>query len=178
MKLKKIIAFVAFILLTVTARGQVNIGKLVDSLKYMQTDTLDCSAEIFWKIVAQREKAVPFLIEKLTDLTPTRIKDRCKTTPLNVSEVAYYAFRQIADLPLFRVTEIQFDYFDGKGCNGFHNWYFFSDSLAHKQDFQDKIRKCWLTNFSTYRWVKISKNNLSSCQILAGIKGYYKFVGL
>jgi len=177
MTIKTIIAPVILTFLSITTSAQVDIKKMVDSLQYLKTDSLDCSAGIYWRIVAQKEKAVPFLIDKLTDLTPTNLKDRCKVTPLNVSEVAYYALTEIADFPIFLVTHMQFDHLDEKGCSGFHQWYFFSDSIAHKQAFQDNVRSWWAGNFNKYRWTAIRKKDLSFCQLSAGITGYYKWVG-
>jgi hypothetical protein len=173
----KIIALLIFVGLTNSLKGQTATTTLVDSLQFLESDTLDCSADIFWRIVAQRDNAVPFLIEKLTDLSPTRIKDPCKATPLNVSEVAYYALRQIADFPLYLVAEMQFDSFDGNGCTGFHRWYFFSDSLAHKQEFKDKVKNWWSKNRLKYKWVEIPKERLTPCQKVAGIHGRYKWTG-
>ena len=55
---------------------------MVDSLKYLKADTLDCKADLFWRIVAKGEKVIPFLINKLTDTTPTNVRFRCKNDRL------------------------------------------------------------------------------------------------
>jgi hypothetical protein len=66
---------VAFAVLTMTKlpAQPINIQSLVDSLQYMQSDTLDCSADIYWRIIAQGDKAIRYLIEKLTDT-----KSKCR----------------------------------------------------------------------------------------------------
>jgi hypothetical protein len=79
-----------------TASGQeVQIRNMVDSLTYMNYDTLDCSADLYWRIVAKGKEAVPSLIEKLTDTTPTQVLFHCKKGTLNVGEVAYFALQEI-----------------------------------------------------------------------------------
>lgn len=44
----------------------------------MKTDTLDCSADVYWKIIKRGKEYIPLLIEGLTDTTKTNIYNYCK----------------------------------------------------------------------------------------------------
>jgi hypothetical protein len=98
--MKKIIATIfMFHCLTVSFGQSSVIKSMVDSLQYLKVDTLDCNASLYWRIVAKGDKAIPFLIDKLNDTTPTKISNSCKATKLNVGEVSYFALQQIAFFP-------------------------------------------------------------------------------
>ena len=95
--------------LTISFAQKGDIKSLVDSLQFIKSDTFNCNADIYWKIVSQGKKAIPLLIDKLTDTTQTNIKYHCKKTNLNVGEVAQFALTEIANFPAFLVTKMQFD---------------------------------------------------------------------
>ncbi len=175
MEVKKFTNTITFIFLFTTSFGQFNVKDLVDSLKFLETDTLDCTADIYWKIIAQKEKAIPYLIDKLTDTTPTKIRYDCKKTPLNISEVSYLALTEIADFPIFDITGYQFDHIDRNGCSGFHLWYFFTDNLGHKPEFQKSVRKWWAKNKKKYMWHLAPRKYLTECRKKYGIKGHYSY---
>jgi hypothetical protein len=66
--MKRLTATIFFIHCMAVSFGQNGaIKSMVDSLQYLKVDTLDCSADLYWRIIAKGDKAIPFLIEKLTD---------------------------------------------------------------------------------------------------------------
>jgi hypothetical protein len=154
--------------------GQKNdIKALVDSLQFIKADTFNCNADIYWRVVAQGRKAIPYLIEKLTDTTATNIKYRCKKTTLNVGEVAHFALEDIAYFPTALVTHIQFDLVDIKRC-----WNFYSDFLfinSKKTRYQKCVRDWYAAENKKYKAVKIPKIRQTTCQRKYGINTYYRW---
>jgi hypothetical protein len=145
---------------------------MVDSLKYLKADTLDCKADLFWRIVAQGNKAIPFLIDKLTDTLPTNVRFHCKKNRLNVGEVAQFALTEIAYFPPYAVTKIQFDYFEDDGCWSFYTFLFMN---SNKRRYQDSVRSWYSRERPKYKAVKIPRNEQHECEIQYGIDTYYQW---
>jgi len=150
-----------------------DIKAMVDSLQYLKADTLDCSADLYWRIIAKGDKAIPFLIDKLTDTTQTSIRYHCKATPLNVAEVAQFALTEIAFFPAFSITHIQFDVI----VNGCWNFYDFFFRNTNKPFYQDSVKRWYAREASKYKHEKILKEKQSPCQKIFGITTYYKWDG-
>ncbi len=91
---------------------------LISELANMETDTLDCIADIYWQIIGKGKQYIPNLIESLTDTTPTNIYHGYKNGKLNIGELSYFALEEIGDFPAFVVTQIQFDIIEIK--DGWH----------------------------------------------------------
>lgn len=151
-----------------------NINSMIDSLPYLKTDTLDCSATLYWRIIAQKEKAIPYLIDKLNDTTLTNISYNCKAIKLNVGEVAYFALQQIADFPAFVITHIRFDVFYRNGCWSFFDYFF---NNANKKHYQDLVNRWYSSNKTKFKTKKISRKNMTQCQRLYQIDKYLKWTG-
>ena len=77
---------------------------LISELRNMKTDTLDCSADVYWKIIKRGKEYIPLLIEGLTDTTKTNIYNYCKKGKLNTGEVCYFALEEIAEFPAYAVS--------------------------------------------------------------------------
>lgn len=175
--MKKLIATL-FILhsLTVSFGQDQSIKAMVDSLRYLKADTLDCSAILYWRIIAKGDKAIPFLIDKLTDTTQTKVRYHCKKTRLNVGEVAHFALIQIAEFPAYVVTKIQFDVFvmhkNGHACWSFYDFLFIN---ANKQRYQNDVRYWYDTEWPNYKLKKISPKKQTWCQKRYGINKFYKW---
>jgi len=144
------------------AFGQDNdIKVMVDSLQFLKTDTFNCNADLFWRIIAKKDKAIPYLIDKLTDTTQTNIKFLCKKTKLNVGEVAYFALQKIAYFPAFDVTHIQFDVFELNGCWCFFQFFF---DNSNKYRYQKCVREWYAKERGNYKVKYISNKDLTDCQ--------------
>ncbi len=134
--MKKFIATFSFLHILTFSFGQnTDVKLLVDSLQYLKSGTLDCNATLYWKIISNGEKAIPFLIDKLSDTTQTNVSQSCETTKLNVGEIAYFALQQIAFFPPFVITHTQFDVIYGNGCWSFSIIYLITQTK--------KIIKIW-----------------------------------
>lgn len=171
--MKKVIATILLLhCLTLSFGQSSDIKSMVDSLQYLKVDTLDCNASLYWRIVAQGDKAIPFLIDKLNDTTPRNISNKCKTPKLNVGEVAFFAVQQIAFFPAFAITHIQFDVIYSNGCWSFFE-YFFNNS--NKKSYQDLVRQWYDKNKTKFKTEKISKKRLTDCQKLYHIDKYFRW---
>lgn len=173
--MKKLFITIAVFNITILLHGQNPAVKaMIDSLKYLQADTLDCSADLYWRIIAQGDKAIPFLIDKLTDITKTNIRFRCKSSTLNVGEVAYFALTEIADFPAFSVTHIQFDVFNIKRCWNFYDFLF---NNANKRWYKTVVLSWYNKEKQNYKPERIALKNQSACQKVFGVTTYYKWKG-
>ena len=176
--MKKIIITIIFFQHFTFLFGQdTDIKFMIDSLQYLKTDTLNCKADIYWKIISKGDKAIPFLIEKLTDTTPTNIKFHCKKTRLNVGEVAQFALTEIANFPAFVVTKMQFDVIiidekTGQGCWSFYDFLFINSNKAR---YQRDVKNWYDKERLKYKVEKISNEKQTECQKLYGIDKYYRW---
>jgi hypothetical protein len=143
---------------------------LISQLAEMKTDTLDCSADVYWKIVKKGKKSIPLLIESLTDTTMTNVYDHCKNGKLSVGEVSYFALEELAEFPAFVVTHIQFDVIDEHGCWNFFDYLF---DNKNKPEFQKMVRTFYQTN--TYKYEEFKKSELTDCYKKYKIFGKYKW---
>src|SRR6185312_8553969 len=160
--MKKFIAtFFLLHILTFSFGQNKDVKLMVDSLQYLKADTLDCRATLYWEIISQGEKAIPFLINQLNDTTLTNISHSCKTTKLNVGEVAYFALQQIAFFPAFVITHIQFDVIYSNGCWSFFDYFF---DNKNKRDYQNLVRQWYGNNKAKFKVQKISQKKLTACQ--------------
>lgn len=152
----------------------VSVKSLVDSLRYLQADTLDCKAATYWKIISYGQEAIPYLIDNLSDTTHTNVWYRCKSTNLNVAEISYLALQEIAMLPVFNITHIQFDFFGRNNCWNFYDYFF---NNANKQKFQHELREWYAKNKSKFKKKKILARSRNDCQRKYSIHKYLEWTG-
>ena len=173
---KLIVTFTFLQCLTISFGQNTDIKKMVDSLQYLQVDTLDCDADLYWRIISRGDKAIPILIDKLTDTTQTKIRYHCKKTTLNVGEVAQFALTQIADFPAFLVTKIQFDVIiideTGEGCWSFYDFLFIN---ANKLRYQKDVKTWYDEEKLKYKVEKISKDKRTVCQKRYEIDTFFRW---
>jgi hypothetical protein len=145
---------------------------LISMLPTMKTDTFDCTADIYWKIIQRGKASIPLLIESLTDTTMTNIYDDCKHGKLNIGEVSYFALQEIAEFPAFLVTHIQFDLIVND-CWNFYGYFF---DNRNKKDYQKMVYDFYNTyNTNKYVFVKYDKKELNKCYRLYKIEGKLKW---
>jgi hypothetical protein len=144
---------------------------MVDSLKYLRADKLDCTADIYWRIIGQEDKVIPFLIEKLSDTTSTNISFHCKSSKLNVAEVSYFALQQIASFPAHVITHIQFDVITDN-CWSFFDYFF---NNQNKAAYQKMVRDWYTKNHSKFKKKKLAKEDRTDCHLAYKVESYYKW---
>lgn len=146
---------------------------LIIKLANMKTDTLDCSANIYWQIIGKGKSIIPNLIESLTDTTQTNIYHGCKTEKLNIGELSYFALEEIVGFPTFVVTKIQFDVIQIKDewhCWNFYNYLF---DNRNKKEYQEKVKAFY--EKSQFESVGYPDSLLTECMKENLIKGKYKW---
>jgi hypothetical protein len=143
---------------------------LISELCYMKTDTLDCSADVYWKIIKRGKEYIPLLIEGLTDTTKTNIYNYCKKGKLNTGEVCYFALEEIAEFPAYVVTHIEFDLITD-GCWNFYEYLY---DNKYKQEYQNMVKSFYSNN--TYQFEKYTPAELTDCYMKYNITGKYKWV--
>jgi hypothetical protein len=146
---------------------------LIAELANMKTDTLDCSADVYWKIIGKGKAYIPTLIESLTDTTPTNIYHGCKKEKLNIGELSYFALEEIADFPAFVVTQIQFDVIeinDGWHCWSFYDYLF---DNRNKPEYQEKVKTFY--EKSQFEFIEYPDSVITNCMKENSIKGKYKW---
>jgi len=140
---------------------------LVSSLPNMQSYQLDCSADVYWRIIKRGKEAIPVLIESLTDTTLTNVYHRCKHGRLNVGEIAYFALEEIAEFPTFIVTHYKFDVYK-KGCWNFYEYLF---DNRNKNEYRKMVSDFYDSNKFVYS--KFNRNDITDCQRKYEIIGKY-----
>ncbi len=144
-----------------TLRTDFTISKdsLISLLPNMKAENLDCSADIYWRIIQRGQSSIPLLIESLTDTTMTAVYDPCKKGNLNVGEVAYFALAELAEFPAYAVMQIQFDVIDENGCWSFFDFLF---DNHNKKEYQKKVREFYASK--TFVFNSFDANELDECR--------------
>jgi hypothetical protein len=136
-----------------------SIDSLISFLPNMKSNSLDCSADIYWRIIRRGKESIPLLIESLNNTTMTHVYHHCKKGKLNVGEVSYFALEELSEFPAFVVTKIQFDVIDEHGCSSFFD-YLFDDK--NKNEYQKMVRDFYASN--KYVYVNFSAEELTECR--------------
>ncbi|WP_430404752.1 hypothetical protein [Fluviicola sp.] len=157
-----------------THNSAVGPDSLILKLAEMKTDTLDCSADAYWQIIAKGKEYIPKLIAALTDTTPTSIYNLCKGGNLNIGDLCYFALEEIGDFPAYIVTRIQFDVIEVKdnwSCWSFYEYLF---DNRNKLEYQEKAKTFY--EKSTFKFVKFPNSKMTDCMKMYNITGRYKFI--
>lgn len=143
---------------------------LILLLPDMKSDSLDCDADIYWRIIKRGKASIPLLIESLTDTTMTNVYDHCKKGKMNIGEVSYFALEELAEFPAFVVTQIQFDLIDEHGCWSFYDYLF---DNKNKKAYQKKVRSFY--NSNRFVFEKFDAKDLNDCRKKYEIEGKLKW---
>lgn len=147
---------------------------LIAKLAKMETDTLDCSADVYWEIIGKGRAYIPKLIESLIDTTSTNIYHGCKSGKLNIGELSYFALEEIGDFPAFVVTNVQFDVISlnegGYSCWSFYD-YLFDDK--NKAEYKAKVKSFYKE--ARFEYIEYQDSIITDCMKKYSIKGKYKW---
>ncbi len=165
----KLLLPVIFILISINVFGQNEKIKIqVDSLKYISGDLFECNS-LSWRIIANKKDAIQLLIDKLDDTTQTQAKYHCKTSNLQVGDIAFLTLERILALPFFVVTGIQFDLYEN-GCQTGTFEYIESNRIKFKEQVQDYYDK----KKDNLKWQQFNSNKLTPCHLQNQINGRYE----
>ena len=165
----KPLTILTLLLLTLSTKAQTSniIEKRVDSLRFLKQQPFDCNS-VYWRVVATGKDAIPFLISKLTDTTKTQVSLKCKSRNVRFGDICFEALTEIFNIPLFYVTQQQFDVII-QGCQQG----VFTYLNDHRQKFQSQVQQYYDKFKSDIKFVKYDKDYKSACKKKHGILGYY-----
>jgi len=147
---------------------------LINLLYSMKSTSLDCTADIYWKIVQGGAPYIPYLIDHLTDMGVTKIYNDCKKGNLTVGELCYFALEEIVDIPVYLITRVEFDLIVNN-CWNFYDYFF---DNKNKNSYQNMVRIFFNLHQSTgFAFVNYKKEELKPCHNLYHISGKLKWIG-
>lgn len=154
----KILTFLLFICPSLLT-AQSDLQKLVDSLKYIadmpylcETGTGEgCGDRLFWKVVQQKEAAIPLLIACLSDATATTATVPNFGGQWAVGDIAYSALSEIIrDIPTFDLLGVPFDTRD---CGYCAYWNHLRKRPRNRRQFKAAVSKWYASNKTSLVWV-------------------------
>lgn len=137
-------------------------------LRGMTCEKLDSSATAYWKLIQQGERMIPILLACLTETSPTSVSDDCKKGKLNVGEVSYFALEELAEFPIYLITQTQYDLVEN-GCWNFYT-YLFNDK--NKSEYQKKATDFYRAYRNTnFIFIRYTDNEMTTCRKQYSIAG-------
>lgn len=156
-----------FILMSFSTWGQTTNGNLADSLRYVKDmpyicetgDGFGCGDRIFWRVVQQKEKVIPVLIDLLVDTTTTSATVPNFGGQWTVADIAFTGLQEIIkDIPTFDLLGVEFD---NNGCGYCVYWNHLRRDIRNRRKFQAKMREWYDRNKVNLVWVR--SNEFMSC---------------
>lgn len=157
-----------FYLSSVVSAQNNNLPIFVQNLPNATAQFFDCESD-HWKIIAEGKAAIPLLIDKLDDATLTSATNRCKEGKLTVSDLAYLTLNQLMPVPLYEVTQRQFDVIDTNGCVSGVLEYIATD----RNRFKAQVKAYYEKNKTRLKLRLFDPEFITPCRKAHGIKGYY-----
>lgn len=161
------------IFLPFTLFGQNEIKHQLDSLQYI-TDmpyicrdnvenshelSVGCGDKVFWNVVKQKDRAIPFLLEKLNDSTMSEANVPNFSYNYSVSDIAYVALEEIIHgIPTFELLGVEFD---KEGCGYCSYWQHLNENYQNRKNFKIAVQNWY--NFNKDKLIWMENNEFSSC---------------
>lgn len=154
--------------------------KLIDDMPYIcrgnigSQDKLSagCGTRLFWEIVKQKEKAIPFLIEKLSDSTTTEVVVPNFGHNYTVADIAFVALKEIIhDIPTFDLLGVEFD---KEGCGYCSYWNHLSINYQNRINFQIAIQNWYSSHKDELTWLESNRFSSCDCSGIHPNGGHYK----
>ena len=133
-------------------------------MPYICRDTIDnfgCGQTAFWTVVMEKERIIPYLIEKLDDTTRTEAIVPNIGGNWTVSDIAYSALREIIKgIPTFDLLGVPFD---KNGCGDCSYWFYLREDMKNRQNFKVKVNNWYLVNKEKLVWVESDRVLTCDC---------------
>lgn len=139
-------------------------------LSNLKSGNLDCSVKEYWELISKGKKSIPLLIENISDTTMSDVYNDCKKERLNVGELSFFALNEIVELPIYKITKIQFCVFDDQNCWSFYD-YLFDNSKKIK--LQTDLRNYFLKSKLIFK--EYHKSEINDCMKKYSVNGKYYF---
>ncbi len=168
-----------------TLLGQDEIKHQIDSLQYVKDMpyicrgnvennelSVGCGNKIFWDVVKQKEKAIPSLLEKLSDSTMTEANAPNFGYFHTVADIAYVALREIIHgIPTFELLGVEFDQ---EGCGYCAYWQHLNKDYQNRKNFKIAIQSWYNSNKDNLIWIESSSFSSCDCSGTHPNRGHYK----
>ena len=160
------IVLLCFVASSVNAQEDL-IKRQVDSLQYCGADFLDCSS-VIWRIIAHEKKAIPYLLSKLNNTTPTKAHFNCKLKNLRVGDLAFMTLDRIIGLPIYAITHQQFDLIEDDCQVGVYDYI-----EDNRTKFSNQVKHWVRSDLKRYVWIAYEQNEVSECEKRNKITGRF-----
>ena len=187
MNLRYIIYILAFF--PHTSFSQEKMTDKIDSLKYVNDmpyichDNVDnnnilsssgCGDKRFWSVVKLKQKAIPLLLDKLSDTTITVAIVPIFGYNYSVADIAYVALEEIIhDIPTFELLGIEFDQ---KGCGYCSYWQHLNINYKNRTNFKIAVQNWYYSNKDRLVWVESNYFSSCDCRGTHPNNGHYEII--
>lgn len=144
-------------------------------MPYICRDSINdfgCGQTVFWTVVMEKEKIIPYLIEKLDDTTRTEAIVQIIGGNWTVSDIAYSALQEIIKgIPTFELLGVPFD---KNGCGDCSYWFYLREDIKNRQNFKIKIKNWYIENKENLIWVESDRVLTCDCTYRHPNGGYFE----
>lgn len=180
---RRVVYLLLLLLLPSNLFSQVDIGHYIGKLKYVDNmpyickkgnhELLEgCGHKVFWELVKQKEKSIPFLLEKLNDTTITKAVVPYFGYNYSVADIAYTALREIIhNIPTFELLGVKFEQ---EGCGYCVYWRHLNEKYQNRLKFQIAVQNWYDSNKNNLIWVESSSFSSCDCGDRHPNNGHYE----
>jgi hypothetical protein len=123
---------------------------------------------VYWSIVKLGKPALPLLIELIADSSKTAVVRPCSKENLALGDLAFKVADEIASLPLFQITHMQFCLAGGKCDLDFPDGYL--DFVAqNRQRFTSQVKTWYEQNAGRIEQEYLTKHVTNDCRRANGL---------
>lgn len=150
-----------------TIRNQIDQLQYVVEMPYICEGNFDdreatstaCGDPRFWQVVKLKENAIPYLLEKLNDATPTKASVPNFGYAYSVADIAYVALEEIIHgVPTFELLGVEFD---KEGCGYCAYWEHLNRGEAKREQFKTAVQNWYTSHQDNLVWIE--NDYFSSC---------------
>ena len=136
--------------------------------------TWGCGDSIYWGAVQGKEKAIPYLIEKISDSTLTEASVPFFGGNYTVGDIAYTALGEIIDgIPTFELMPVEFN---ENGCGYCSYWRHLRESHENRVSFKEAVANWYSKNKNKLEWVEGNRPLSCDCWFPHPNNGYFSLI--
>lgn len=131
-----------------------------------------CGDSYFWNVVKLKQRAIPYLIERISDPTKSKAVVPNFGGQYTVGDIAYAALQEIIKgIPTFELLGIPFD---TEGCGYCSYWQHLRKDQANRKAFKQAVDKWYQANKAKMVWVASTQVLTCDCSFAHPNGGHYK----
>lgn len=130
-----------------------------------------CGENAFWDVVKQKERAIPFLLERLDDTTSSKAPVLYFGGNWRIGDIAYSALEEIINgIPTFDLMPPNFG---DEDCGYCVYWQHLDKNLQHRINFKKNVKTWITTHKDKFQWIESNQTLTCECQFGHPNKGYF-----